>query len=79
MTANTTPSVSTSHRPARGGLAPRAPQLTPPSPSAIVLAISTALRCLHAKRLPAGPPPCTDCAPAPAPVAERFNPHTIAH
>jgi len=79
MTPRTTPPASTCHRPARGTPAPRPPQLTPASPSAIVAAISTALRCPHAKRLPADRYAHTDCVAVPATVSARFNPHTVAH
>jgi hypothetical protein len=71
--------ASTPHRPARGGAAPRAHQLTPAFPSAIVSPISTALRCLHAKRLPSDRYARSDCAAAPARLSARFNPHTAAH
>jgi hypothetical protein len=50
------------HRLARGALAPQPPQLTPAAPSAIVAAISIALRRPHAKRLPAQAHARIDCA-----------------
>jgi hypothetical protein len=78
MTTRSTPSVSTAHRCARGTSASRSLQLTLASPSAIVAAIATALRCPDAKRLPAQRSARSHCAPAPAPASARFNPHTLA-